>query len=137
MSLLFDPGAVDSRPVAARRRRGRMAQLSGAAAEGIVERRYATRGATVLARRWRGVSGEIDLVLCDKESLIFVEVKSARDFDAALAALGSSQMARICRAGQEFAGTRPDGQLSQMRFDVAAVNGQGQVHVLENAFGEE
>lgn len=140
MTLLFDPAAVPATPVPAglpdRRARGRMAHLSGAAAEGIVERHYTDSGATVLARRWRGQQGEIDLVLRDDSGLVFVEVKAAAGFDRAIASLRPVQMARICGAAEEFAGTQPDGLLSCMRFDLAAVDGHGQVKVLENAFGE-
>lgn len=137
MTVQFNPERISATPVAARRCRGRMAQLSGAAAEDSVERQYVAAGAAVLARRWRGASGEIDLILRDDSGLVFVEVKAAPSFDQAIAALGHAQMSRICNAAKEFAGTQPEGQLSCMRFDMAAVDGQGRVRVLENAFGED
>ena len=43
--------------------RGLSAQASGAAAERLVEGHYAALGCEILARRWRGLSGEIDLIL--------------------------------------------------------------------------
>lgn len=136
MTLLFDPHGLEGQPLVARRARGRMAQLAGLAAEDSVERHYVLRGAAVLARRWRGKGGEIDMVLRDATGLVFVEVKQAPDFDRAAAALGPRQIARLCIAAQEFAGDQPDGLLSDMRFDLATVDGQGRVQVLENAFGE-
>ncbi len=136
MTQHFDPHGQVATPVQARRTRGQRAYLTGTAAEDRVERIYAAAGAQVLARRWRGQGGEIDLVLRDDSGLIFVEVKTARTFDRALAALSPRQAARICMAAQEFAGTQPGGLLADMRFDLAVVDGQGQARIVENAFGE-
>lgn len=136
MTRHFDPGTVAATPVAARQRRGKCAWLAGAAAEDSVARRYEQAGARLLAKRWRGKGGEIDLILRDETGLVFVEVKAARSFDRAIAALSPRQIGRICTAAQEFAGSQPDGLLSDMRFDLAMVDGQGRVEVLENAFGE-
>ena len=136
MTRHFDPGAVAATPVASRQRRGKRAWLAGAAAEECVARHYVRAGARLLAKRWRGKGGEIDLILRDETGLVFVEVKSAGSFDRAIAALSRRQIGRICTAAQEFAGTQPDGLLSDMRFDLAMVDGQGRIEVLENAFGE-
>ena len=85
-----------------------------------------------LARR----SGEIDLIVRDGEGLIFVEVKKSRSFEAAAERLGRRQMDRICGAAGEYSAREPRGALTEMRFDVALVDGHGQVRVIENAFGE-
>ena len=55
-------GARSQRSRSGRVVRGLSAQASGAAAERLVEDRYAALGCDVLARRWRGPSGEIDLL---------------------------------------------------------------------------
>jgi putative endonuclease len=136
MTRHFDPRSQVSTPVAASRARGQRAWLAGAAAEETVERLYRNSGARVLARRWRGAGGEIDLVLRAETGLVFVEVKAARSFDMASASLSHRQIARICTAAQEFAGQQPEGLLSDMRFDLAVVDGQGRARILENAFGE-
>lgn len=121
-------------PVTARRRsRGRMAHLGGAAAEDRVAMDYERRGYALAARRWRGRSGEIDLIFRDGDAVIFVEVKAARDFDAALCSLGQRQIGRICRAAEEFVGGEPGGSLTEMRFDIGLVDGQGDLRILENA----
>ncbi|MFD1509521.1 YraN family protein [Lacimonas salitolerans] len=135
MTQHFDPALATATPVVARRDRGQRAYLAGAAAEDRVARLYTEAGAQVLARRWRGAGGEIDLILRDDTGLVFVEVKAARCFDRALAALSARQIGRICMAAQEFAGTQPDGLLSDMRFDLAVVDGQGRARIVENAFG--
>lgn len=121
-------------PVTARRRsRGRMAHLGGAAAEDRVALEYERRGYALAARRWRGRSGEIDLIFRDGDAVIFVEVKAARDFDAALCSLGQRQIGRICRAAEEFVGGEPGGSLTEMRFDIGLVDARGDLRILENA----
>ena len=44
-------------------------------------------------------------------------------------------MARLCQSAEEFLAGEPRGLLTEMRFDVALVDGQGRHMILENAFG--
>ncbi|WP_245999110.1 YraN family protein [Paracoccus methylarcula] len=118
-----------------RARRGAVAAISGLLAEERVEAQYEAQGYQVLARRWRGKAGEIDLVCEHGGALIFVEVKSAPSHAQAAERLLRRQMDRICMAACEFCGDRPAGLLSEMRFDAALVDGLGRVQVIENAFG--
>lgn len=114
--------------------RGLRAWASGHAAEDIVARRYEGEGKPVLDRRWRGRGGEIDIVAREGEALVFVEVKKARSFEEAAWRLGARQIARLCAAASEYLGGQPRGQDSEMRFDLALVDGSGAVRVIENAF---
>ena len=114
--------------------RGRRGYLSGLAAEESVARHYARSGRVIVARRWRGPGGEIDLILREGRRLVFVEVKAARSFDAAIGRIANRQIDRIRRSAEAFCGTVPDGQLTEMRFDLALVDGQGMVRVIEGAF---
>ena len=120
--------APDPRPI-----RGAVAHRRGNTAEDQVRESYARRGYRVAATRWRGRGGEIDLILRRGETSIFVEVKAARDFDAALCSLGQRQIGRICRAAEEFVGGEPGGSLTEMRFDVGLVDARGDLRILENA----
>ncbi|MDQ2094664.1 YraN family protein [Rhodalgimonas zhirmunskyi] len=123
-------------PVAdARRRRGKRAYLSGQAAEARVARDYEQRGLKLDQERYRGSRGEIDLIMRDGAALVFIEVKQSRTFDAAAESLSERQMRRIYGAAEEYLAREPMGQLTEARFDVALVDGQGAVKVLENAFG--
>lgn len=108
--------------------------LAGLAAESSVLQRYVAEGYALLARRFRGLRGEIDLVLAKGASVIFVEVKKSHSFDAALARLGAAQIARIFDTAAEFLATQPRGLSTDARFDVALVNARGEVSVIENAF---
>lgn len=118
-----------------RRRRGKRAYLSGQAAEACVAQDYERRGLLIDRHRYRGQCGEIDLVVRDGAALVFVEVKQSRSFEAAAEALSERQMRRIYGAAGEFLATEPMGQLTEARFDVALVDGRGEVRVVENAFG--
>lgn len=115
---------------------GSVGYYAGLVAEDVVAHDYARRGRAVAARRWRGKGGEIDLIVRDGDCVVFVEVKKSRDFARAAGRLSRRQMDRLCVAATEFIGTEPKGQLTDMRFDLAMVNGQGAVQIIENAFME-
>ena len=117
-----------------KQRRGLTAYHAGVAAEEIVAQRYARGGRSVLAKRWRGSAGEIDLVVQDGDGVVFVEVKKSRSHAQAAARLTRRQMDRIYSAGSEFLATQPRGQLTDVRFDLALVDEAGRVDVIENAF---
>lgn len=107
---------------------------AGLAAEVIVETDYARRGLPVLARRWRGQGGEIDLIAQDGDGFVFIEVKKARDHTRAAERVSPRQAQRIMESAAEFCEGQPRGSLSDMRFDLALVDGTGRVKVIENAF---
>ena len=118
-----------------RAQKGSMSYHAGLAAEGRIAQDYARRGFALARQRWRGKSGEIDLIVRDGDGLIFVEVKQSRDFERAALALGAVQMRRLYRSAEEYLGTQPNGSLTEVRFDVALVNGHGEMKIIENAFG--
>ena len=114
---------------------GQRADLSGRAAEEQVARAYSGRGAELLETRWRGKGGEIDLIFGQGEVLVFTEVKKARSIDAAICSLRPAQMRRIHAAASEYLAHAPNGQLSDVRFDLAVMDAIGRVEIIENAFG--
>ena len=118
----------------AKQLRGQTSYHAGVAAEAIVAKRYTRAGCEILAQRWRGSAGEIDLIAQNDEGVIFIEVKKSRSHASAVAQLTPRQMQRIYGAGSEFLATLPRGQLSDVRFDVALVDDMGRVDVIENAF---
>ena len=117
-----------------KRNAGAMAYFSGCAAEASVAEVYLARGLTLLESRWRGQSGEIDLVFEDAGELVFVEVKKARSFDAAAERLGHAQARRIHMAASEYLEFAPNGHMSPMRFDLGLCNQTGEVEIREGAF---
>jgi putative endonuclease len=119
----------------AREHRGAMSYHAGMAAEGRVAQDYERRGFPVLRQRWRGKSGEIDLIVHDGDGLIFIEVKQSKSFEQAAQRVSPAQMRRIYRCAEEFLATQPRGSLTNVRFDVALVNSYGETQIIENAFG--
>ena len=118
-----------------RAQKGSMSYHAGLAAEGRIAQDYARRGFALARQRWRGKSGEINLIVRDGDGLIFVEVKQSRDVERAALALGAAQMRRLYRSAEEYLGTQPNGSLTEVRFAVALVNGHGEMKIIENAFG--
>lgn len=118
-----------------RRRRGARANLFGQSAEQQVVRHYSRNGGAILHQRWRGTVGEIDLIVLDGARLVFVEVKAARSIDAAMERLRPAQIQRIRATAEEYLAEQPAGSLSEVRFDLACCDQQGQAQIFENAFG--
>lgn len=112
-----------------------MCYHSGVSAENRIALDYQRRGFAIARRRWRGPGGEIDLIARDGDDLVFVEVKQSRSFARAAEHLSRRQMARIYTSAECFLADEPNGQLTNVRFDVALVNGSGAFQIVENAFG--
>jgi putative endonuclease len=117
----------------ARNLRGARAHLAGQAAEAGVARLYCGRGMTIAAARWRGGGGEIDLIARDGATVVFIEVKQSRTHAEAAERLGPAQVRRIVQAAQVFCDGEPQGQFTDVRFDLALVDGQGRIDIIENA----
>ncbi len=113
---------------------GAVGYHGGAAAEESVERHYTRSGYEIAARRWRSEAGEIDLIARKDGTLVFVEVKRARDLARAAERLGVRQIGRILRAAELYLGGEPGGTDTPARVDVALVDGTGRIEVIENAF---
>lgn len=105
---------------------------SGFAAELSVAKYYESKGQPVIARRWRGKSGEIDLIAREGDQLVFIEVKSAATHEEALQYLRPAQVQRIRAAVAEYLATEPLGSLTEVRFDLALVDRQGRIHLCPN-----
>lgn len=113
---------------------GLVSYRTGLAAEAAVARHYTRSGRPVAATRWRGIGGEIDLIARDGAEVIFIEVKQAKTHAWAAERVTPRQMQRILSAASEFLADEPAGQGTAVRFDVALVDGNGQVAIVENAF---
>ncbi|MCU0901997.1 MAG: YraN family protein [Cypionkella sp.] len=113
---------------------GRRSYHAGLSAEDQVAQLYDRAGCAVVARRWRGPCGEIDLIARDGAEVIFIEVKQASSHARAAERLTPRQMARIYASAECFLGGEPAGAHTPARFDVALVDGMGRIEVMENAF---
>jgi putative endonuclease len=80
----------------------------GLAAEDFVAARLVEEGWDLLDRRWRGASGELDLVVHRAGQLRFVEVKAREPGDStALESIDGRKQARLIDAAEAWTDTHP------------------------------
>ena len=79
------------------------------------------KGFRVIGWNVRTPVGELDIVACRHDLIVFAEVKARRDWTTAAESLGSRQMARISRAAEAFLAKRPELARNRIRFDVLLV----------------
>ncbi|PRY80700.1 YraN family protein [Marivita geojedonensis] len=106
---------------------------AGVSAEQAVARHYQDRGAVLRETRWRGRSGEIDLILSEGDRVVFVEVKKSRTHAQAVQRVTARQIGRIMRSAEDYLGRCPAGALTDARLDVALVDAEGRIDILPNA----
>ncbi|TXK17042.1 YraN family protein [Homoserinibacter sp. GY 40078] len=94
----------------------------GRRGERIAERHLTARGFRVLARNWRCRHGELDLVMRDGESLVFVEVKTRAStlFGHPFEAITPAKLARLRRLAGLWREEHP-GEPGRMRIDAVSV----------------
>ena len=124
--------------VAETRRDRQRDERAGRTAEWLAMLYLIVTGHRILARRWRGHTGEIDLVARRRRRLLFCEVKYRRD-KADSGAPTARQRRRICLAAQEFAARRRGGAAFEWRFDLIRVSlpgrgGLAPLHHLKDAW---
>ena len=114
-------------------------RVRGDAAERQAEAQLKKAGLHTLARNFHCRWGEIDLVMRDGQTLVFVEVKRRRtdEFGGAVGSITARKQRRILRAASEYLArhARID---SPTRFDVVAVTDEtGTLEWLKDAFGTD
>ena len=85
----------------------------------------ARAGLTLLARNWRSRFGELDLVMREGDTVVFVEVRYRRHaaFGGGAASIGAAKCARLTLAAQGFLQAQPRLASLPCRFDVVAFDG--------------
>jgi putative endonuclease len=97
-------------------------------------------GLTLITRNYRCTGGEIDLIMLDKQTLVFIEVRFRQNqrFGGALASVTGLKQQRIQVAAQKFLQTHHEHRLLKARFDVVSLEGDTDAPTLswiKNAFG--
>ncbi|HEX7128602.1 MAG TPA: YraN family protein [Rhodanobacteraceae bacterium] len=82
-------------------------------------------GLKLLARNFATRFGELDLVMRDADSVVFVEVRYRRhlSFGGGAASVGAAKRERIVRAAHGFLQANPKWSAMPCRFDVVAFDG--------------
>ncbi|KRA23196.1 hypothetical protein ASD65_01240 [Microbacterium sp. Root61] len=98
----------------------------GRAGEERAARHLAAGGYTVLDRNWRGVDGELDIVVATAHELVIVEVKTRRSdgYGHPFEAIDVRKQRRLQRLALAWIAAHPDAvQGRRLRIDAIAVLG--------------
>jgi len=98
------------------------------------------RGLNLVERNFRCKLGELDLIMQDGETLVFVEVKyrGRTDYGHGSEAVDRGKQLKLIRAAQVYLQQHPELMNTPMRFDVVSIDGpRSRVQWLANAFGAE
>jgi putative endonuclease len=92
------------------------------------------RGYRIVERNFRCKAGELDIVARDRDTLVFVEVRTRADdrFGSALEAVGYSKQRQVARVARVYLALRRP-RFDTCRFDVVAITGDELV-VIKDAF---
>jgi putative endonuclease len=82
-------------------------------------------GLELVERNWRTRFGELDLVMRDGDTLVFVEVRYRHHshFGGGAASVGPAKRGKLTRAAQGFLQAHPRLAAMPCRFDVVAFDG--------------
>ena len=111
-------------------------KLFGLQGEDIAAHALEKQGFTIAHRNYRKQYGEIDLIACKDDLLVFVEVKRRKKTQFDLEQLITvSKQKKIISVAKEYI-SRFDHDEKYCRFDVALIDGNSLTY-LTDAFGEE
>jgi putative endonuclease len=108
----------------------------GVAAEDAAVAYLQLRGLVLVERNYNCRFGEIDLIMREGSTLVFVEVRQRRNtnFGSAAESITARKRQRLLLAARHYLGrTRAR---NACRFDAALLAGDGAVEWLKDAFGE-
>lgn len=91
-------------------------------------------GLKLLHKNYRLRTGEIDLIMRDDMTIVFIEVRYRKNdnYGGALFSIDQRKQGRIIRTAQHYLQYRaPD---TQARFDVIAIEGDNDIQWIKNAF---
>ena len=99
----------------------------GQRAEALALTHLERAGLVLLCRNARAGRGEIDLILRDGDTLVFVEVRARRGGALVTAAesLSPHKCAKVRETAERLVANRPEWQGLYCRFDVVAVTARG------------
>jgi putative endonuclease len=121
MARRIDPPGADPMPPPAPQPARQIAFRLGLSAESRAAAFLVAKGYRIVARRWRSVLGEVDIVARRRRLLAFVEVKARATLDEAAGAVLPHQRRRIIGAARAWLAAHPDDAACDIRFDVMLV----------------
>ena len=112
-----------------------MTKEVGDRGEILVAQLLQANGWKILETQWRCRWGELDLIACDRQSLLFIEVKTRgdRNWDAdGSLAITPKKQAKLVKTASIFLSQHPHLATLACRFDVALVRRTGSNFCLQN-----
>lgn len=96
------------------------------------------RGLSLITRNYRCRQGELDLIMRDNDTVVFVEVRFRRNrrFGGGAESVDRRKRVRLVAAGQHYLQAHPKEARHPCRFDVVAVtahNGDFEIDWIRNA----
>lgn len=116
-------------------------QTKGQQGERQAEQFLQAQGMTTIARNYLCPMGELDLVMRDGDTLVFVEVRQrkSRRFGSPLETVTRSKQNKVLKAAQHYLNKHQIPSYQALRFDVVGLVPEGPGVALEwvaDAFGE-
>lgn len=107
----------------------------GAIAEKQAEQYLIKCQLTLIQRNFRSKMGEIDLIMQDADSLVFVEVRYRKNdhFGGAAASVDTRKQRKLIKTAQYYLAWHPKYAKIACRFDVVCIQGDN-IEWLKNAF---
>lgn len=114
-------------------------QARGQHTESLALEYLVRQGLRPLARNWSCRSGELDLVMLDGDTVVFVEVRYRQHaaWGGAAASVDARKQNKLIRTAQLFLQTEARWARHPCRFDVIALDSSGPIqqhHWIRNAF---
>jgi putative endonuclease len=114
----------------------RRARARGAVIEAEVEKWLSARGLVPVTRNSHAKGGEIDLIMRDGDTLVFIEVRyrASSRFGSALESVTATKQRRLIKAARFYLAHH--GLSCSCRFDVVGVEGTSprSIHWIRHAF---
>jgi putative endonuclease len=115
-------------------------QTLGVLGERLAAEHFERLGYAVVARRYRTRYGEIDLIVADADTVVFVEVKARRGQGRPWEAMTAAKRLQVRRMARAWLASEPDRpRRRNLRFDAVGITVDGQHRLvaldhLEGAF---
>ncbi len=111
-------------------------QQTGVQAEQTACRHLERQGLRLLTRNYRCRGGEIDLIMRDGDSLVFVEVRYRRHdrYGSGAESVDLRKQSRIIHCAQHYLQQYPAAQQLPARFDVISLAADHDLQWIRNAF---
>lgn len=111
----------------------------GSVAEASACQYLQTQGLVLIKKNYRCFHGELDLIMRDKTTLVFIEVRqrSRIDFGSAIESVNAIKIRKLIKAASHFLQQQDWLNRVDSRFDIVAIhpmNGKMQIEWVKNAF---